>query len=56
MIAWVLIFYGVNGFMVVDNIKTREVCEALASVITADVKASTGNTRPHRCINVRKNP
>jgi hypothetical protein len=56
MIAWVLIFYGLNGFVVVDNIKTQAVCEALASVITADVKQATGFTRPHRCINVRKNP
>jgi hypothetical protein len=52
--VWVLIFYGVNGFFVVDNIRTQAVCEALATVVTADVKAATSYTRPHRCIQVAK--
>jgi hypothetical protein len=53
-VVWVLIFYGVGGFFVVDNIRTQAVCEALATVVTADVKATTGYTRPHRCISVAK--
>ena len=56
MVVWVLIFYGLNGAVVVDNMKTRAVCEAVASVITADVLAAGGSNRPHRCINVRKAP
>jgi hypothetical protein len=53
-VVWVLIFYGLNGFVVVDNISSKANCEALATIVHDDVSAAGGNNRPHRCVAVRK--
>lgn len=54
MVVWVLIFYVSGGSFIIDNIRTEVNCEALATVITADVHALNGTNPPHRCISVQK--
>ena len=53
-LVWLLIFYSSSGVFTVDNINTQPNCEALATVISADVQALSGLNPPHRCIAVRK--
>jgi hypothetical protein len=54
MLVWVLIFYVVQGPVVIENIKTQADCEAAANVIYADLTKYSRNRPPHLCFSVVK--